>query len=228
MDERNWLDALSDGGVFRYWLALFGQFFLGTFYFMLLVSGYASAIGLSLVLIGIPLLLFTLASTRVLADIDRRMMAAILDLDIPRTTQDIDMRGANLGERLGMLLGSGITWRSLIYLLLKMPIGIITFTASMILLPLMAIELLILAPLTIDLRLITARMLRWLAVGSYRAVDWLLPVEKHRKAKAKRSRLELDEQDDEEDEAFADEDREVRYYIDSEGEIQSADRRRSG
>lgn len=223
MDEHNWLDALSDGGVFRHWLALFGQFFLGMFYFTLLLAGYSASIGLSLILIGVPLLLFTLASTRTLADIDRRIMAAVLNLDIPRTENDLDLSGANLGERLGMLLGSGITWRSLLYLLIKMPVGIITFTASMILLPLMAVELLILAPLTIDLRLLTARMLRWLAVGSYRAVDWLLPVEERRPEKSKRSRLELVEEPDDEDDEI-----EPRYYIDSEGEIQTGSRRRRG
>ncbi|MBK8020565.1 MAG: sensor domain-containing protein [Chloroflexi bacterium] len=141
MDEPNWLDALSDGNVFRHWLALFGQFFLGMLYFMLIVAGYSASIGLSFILIGIPLLLFTIASTRTLADIDRRLMAAVLDIEAPRTPQDLDLRGENLGTRLGMLLGSGLTWRSLVYLLLKMPIGIITFTASMALLPLMALEL---------------------------------------------------------------------------------------
>lgn len=215
MDEPNWLDALSDGNVFRHWLALFGQFFLGMLYFMLIVAGYSASIGLSFILIGIPLLLFTIASTRTLADIDRRLMAAVLDIEAPRTPQDLDLRGENLGTRLGMLLGSGLTWRSLVYLLLKMPIGMITFMASMALLPLMALELLILAPLTIDLRLLSARLLRWLALGSYHAVDWMLPTEAStapEREKPKRSRLEL--ADDEED--LSDD----RYYIDSEGEIQ--------
>ncbi|MCK6577308.1 MAG: sensor domain-containing protein [Anaerolineae bacterium] len=218
MDDSNWLDALSDGKVLRHWLALFGQFFLGVLYFTLLVAGYATSIGLSFVLIGIPLLLFTLASTRTLADIDRRLMAAVLGVDVPRTAEDIDLRGAKLGERLGLLLGSALTYRSLLYLLLKLPIGVITFTASMILLPLMALELLILAPLTVDLHLLTARLLHWLAMGSYRAVDWLLPVEAaHMAEKPKRSRLEL--ADDEEGEG------DEGYYIDSEGEIQPAIRR---
>lgn len=217
MNERNWLDALSDGGVFRSWLALFGQMFLSIFYVSLLAVGYAASIGLTIFLIGLPLLLFTIASTRQLADIDRRMTGAILDMDTPRMAEDLDLRGANLGERLGMLLGSGITWRSLVYLLLKLPISIAAFFASLILLPLMAVELLILAPLTIDLHLLTARVLRWLAIASYRSVSWLLPNESKGRVKAKRSRLErVDEYEDDDDE---------RYYIDREGEIQMASRR---
>lgn len=222
MNERNWLDALSDGGVFRSWLALFGQMFLSIFYVSLLALGYAASIGLSIVLIGLPLLLFTIASTRQLADIDRRITGAILDIDTPRMAEDLDLRGANLGERLGMLLGSGITWRSLVYLILRLPISIGAFFASMIMLPFMAVELLILAPLTIDLHLLSARVLRWLALFSYRSTIWLLPNERHGKVKAKRTRLELV---DEEDDDFADEERDARYYIDGEGEIQMASRR---
>src|SRR5690606_10447778 len=109
-----------------------------------------------------------------------------------------------------------------VYLLLKLPISIAAFFASLILLPLMAVELLILAPLTVDLHLLTARVLRWLALLSYRSVMWLLPSEQRGRVKAKRSRLELvDDYDDD----FADEERDARYYIDSEGEIQMASRR---
>lgn len=222
MNERNWLDALSDGAVFRNWLALFGQFFLTMFYITLLITGYAASIGLSVVLIGLPLLLFTLSSTRHLADIDRRLMGAVLDMDVPRMAEDLDLRGANLGERLGMMLGSGVTWRSLLYFVIKTPVSIAAFMASMVLLPLMALELLILAPLTIDLHLLTARVLRWTALVSYRSTSWLLPNEQRGPRKAKRSRLELvDEYDDD----FADEERDERYYIDGEGEIQMASRR---
>jgi len=232
--DPDWLDALSDGSIFRHALALFGQMFLGILYFMLIFAGYATAISLSFILIGIPLLLFTLASTRHLADIDRRMMAAVLNIETPRTPDDVDMVGANLGQRLGMLVGSGLTWRSLIYLLLKLPIGIATFSALMLILPLMALEVLILAPLTIDLHLITVRMVRWLAMGSYHATNWLLPVlPSETTVKRKRERAEnrqenvLEDDDAEGIELLEDDEpNNARYYIDSEGELQMSKRRR--
>ncbi len=206
MKDYSWLDALSDGKMFRHWLALFANFWFGLVYFIFIVGGFTLALSLSFVLIGIPLLLFMLATTRTLASMDRRIMAQILDVEPPPNFHDVDTRGANLGERLGMYLGSWATWRSALYLLVKFPLGIFSFILSMIILLPLAIEVLILAPLTIDLHLITVRLMRFAAVGLYRVNNLFLP-----SGKAKRpSRLELVEEDEED---------EPRYYIDGEGEI---------
>jgi hypothetical protein len=200
----HWLDALSDGQMFRNWFALFANFWLGLAYFIFLTVGFTVALGLSLVLVGIPLLLFMLATTRVLARLDRQMMGALLDTPTAEVADEVDVRGANLGERLGMYLGSGATWRSLIYLLLKLPVGIATFSAAWLILPFLALEVLILAPLTIDLRLITVRLLHWSAIGTHRVTGLLLPTGKR---KRDTSRLETREE------------AEPRYFIDEDGEI---------
>ncbi|MFN8563788.1 MAG: sensor domain-containing protein [Anaerolineae bacterium] len=206
MNNYSWLDALTDGKVFRSWLALFANFWFGLVYFIYIVGGFALALSLSFVLIGIPLLLFMLATTRTLALVDRRIMAEILDVDAPPDFDDVDTRGANLGERLGMYLGSWATWRSALYLLAKFPLGIVSFTISWVILLPLAIEVLLLAPLTIDLHLLSVRLTRWSAMALYRINNWLLPSGKAKRA----SRLELVEEDIE---------AEPRYYIDSEGEI---------
>jgi len=203
---KNWLDALSDGQMFRDWFSLIAHFFLGMAYFSFLIAGFAAALGLSLVLVGIPLLLFMLATTRVLARLDRQVMGALLDTPTAQVANNVDARGANLGERLGMYLGSAATWRSLIYLLLKLPLGMMSFTAAWLILPLLALEVLILAPLTIDMRLITVRLLHWVAVGTHRFSGVLLPAAPG-KRKRDTSRLETH------DEA------EPRYFIDEDGEI---------
>lgn len=213
MNNYHWLDALSDGKMFRSWLALFANFWFGLAYFTFIIGGFALALSLSIVLIGIPLLLFMLATTRTLAALDRRVMAAILGVEPPADFDDVDTRGANLGERLGMFLGSTTTWRSLLYLLVKFPLGIASIIASLLILFPLAVEVLLLAPLTIDLHLITVRLMRWSAAGLYHVNNFFLP-----KGKPKRlSRLELVEDDDE---------RDLRYYIDSEGEIAVAKRGR--
>ncbi len=55
--------------------------------------GYGVGIGLSLILIGLPLLLFTLAGTRTLAAMDRKLNAAILGIeDEPDTWDDVEPR----------------------------------------------------------------------------------------------------------------------------------------
>lgn len=213
MNNYSWLDALSDGKMFRSWLALFANFWFGLAYFIFIVGGFALALSLSVVLIGIPLLLFMLATTRSLALLDRRVMATILDTAAPEDFDDVDMRGANLGERLGMLLGSMATWRSALYLLVKFPLGIASLIASIVILLPLAVEVLLLAPLTIDLHLLTVRLMRWTSVGLFKLNNFFLP-----KGKSKRfSRLELVEDEPEDD---------LRYYIDGEGEIAVAKRGR--
>lgn len=210
----SWLDTLTDGRILRDALSLLAQFVFGIFYFTLLVGGFATAIGLSFILIGIPLLLFMMASVRTLAAMDRAVMAKILDIDVPPVEDDLDMRGANLGERLGMLLGSGVTWRSLVYLLLKFPIGITAITILPLLLPLLALEVLILAPLTIDLRLITVRLLRWSARGLFAINNAVLPNAKSKRTQVERVSRLIDEEVEEQ----------PRYVLGDDGEISVAKR----
>lgn len=206
MDRKNWLDVLTDGQIMRDWFSLIAQFFMGMAYLSFLMAGFAVALSLSVVLVGIPLLLFMLGSVRTLAAMDRRMFGGIIDVQTDEVEEDLDLRGANLGERLGMMLGSGRTWLSLVYLLMKFPIGIFAFMASMFILPFLAIEVLILAPLTIDMRLITVRALHWTAVGLHRFPGMLLPNGK-RKRPRDVSRLETTET------------AEPQYYIDDDGEL---------
>ena len=191
----------------RDWLALFVNFFFSIAYLTFLIGGFAIASSLSFVLIGLPLLLFMLTSARALAALDRKVMAAILAVDEPDTFDDVDTRGANLGERLGMYLGSSVTWRSLIYLIAKLPISIMAFIMSMLILLPLAIEVLILAPLTIDLHLISVRLMHWSAVGLHRLNTLLLPNAKY---KRRVSRLELVETPVEEEEG---------YFLEDDGEI---------
>ncbi|MEP7293928.1 MAG: sensor domain-containing protein, partial [Chloroflexota bacterium] len=140
MKDHSWLDALSDGKMFRSWLALFASFWFGLAYLIFLMGGFAIALSLSVVLVGIPLLLFMLATTRQIAALDRRLMAEILGVSPPPDFDDVDTRGANLGERMGMYLGSSVTWRSALYLLAKFPLGVAALIASLVVLVPLAVE----------------------------------------------------------------------------------------
>lgn len=205
-ENRTWLDAMTDGQIIRDWFSLIAHFALGTTYISFFIFAYAMSIGLSFILIGIPLLLFTLASTRAIAAMDQRLFAGILDRPAPDFADDVDGRGANLGQRLGMYLGSGTTWRSLVYLGLKFPVGIAAITAAMCILPFLGFEMLILGPLGIDMRLASVRLLHGIAVGLHKFPGILLPTGK-RKRDRDLSRLESVETT------------EPQYYLDDDGEI---------
>lgn len=203
-NDRTWLDALTDGQIIRDWFSLIAHFALGMTYISFFSFAYAMSISLSFVLIGIPLLLFTLASTRAIAAMDQRLFAAILDRSTPEFAEDVDVRGANFGERLGMYLGSWTTWRSLFYLALKFPVGIAALMAAMFILPFLGFEMLILGPLGIDMRLASVRLLHGVAVGMHKFPGILLPTGKR---KRDLSRLESVESV------------EPQYYLDDDGEI---------
>ncbi len=220
MHQRSWLDALTDGQFLRDLLSLLAHFFFGIAWLALLAAGYSTALGLSFILIGIPMVLLMLASTRTLAQIDQRMMANILNVRPLKIRDDIDPRGANLGERLGMYLGSGDTWRAFGYLMMKIPLGLVGITVVSVMLPLIALEMLILAPLTIDLRFITLRMLHWFARGLYNVNNLVLPRDKDKNEFQVPRRLQTNPEDvyhTDEDGYYVEE----TYYLDDDGELRA-------
>ncbi|MBA3873130.1 MAG: sensor domain-containing protein [Anaerolineae bacterium] len=203
-ENRSWLDAMTDGQIIRDWFSLIAHFALGMTYISFFIFAYTMSIGLSFILIGIPLLLFTLASTRAIAAMDQRLFAGILDRPAPEFADDVDGRGANLGERLGMYLGSGTTWRSLVYLGLKFPVGIAALIAAMFILPFLGLEMLILGPLGIDMRLASVRLLHGVAVGLHKFPGLLLPTGKRKRDLSRLENVETAE---------------PQYYLDDDGEI---------
>jgi Putative sensor len=204
-DSRVWLDVLTDGQLFRDWFSLIVHFFLGLAYWIVLGCGFAFALATSVILIGIPMLLFMLATTRVIAALDRQLVGALLNIKTPAVVDDVDTRGANLGERMGMYLGSLTTWRSAAYLLLKLPLGVATISVAFALLPVLGFEMLLLGPLIAPTRPISVQVMHWLAVGSHKIPGLLLPT---RKRKRDTSRLEMPE--------YAED---SRYYLDDDGEV---------
>ncbi len=177
----SWLDALTDGRMFRQWLSLILSFALSWTYLTFVITMFMTSLALIPVLFGIPLMLFTLAAIPTLARLDYQIMDALLEIEGLPAPDSPNLLGANLGERLGYYLGSPLTWRSLLYLALKIPLGLFALlAASVIVLPL-AIEVLLLAPLTIDMRLITVRLLRFTALGLHHVNSAALPTGKSKR-----------------------------------------------
>lgn len=203
-EPKVWLDILTDGNLFRDWFSLIAHFFLGLAYWIVFITGFAFALATSVILIGIPMILFMLAITRVMAALDRQMMGALLRVETPVVADDVDTKGANLGERLGMYLGSMTTWRSVLYLMLKLPLGVFSISAAFALLPVLGLEMLVLGPLIAPARPISVTVMHWLAVGLHKIPGYLLPT---RKRKRDTSRLETV------DSAARD------YYLDDDGEV---------
>ena len=99
---------------------------LGTFYFVFLVTGLSLGFGLSITLLGIPLLGLVLGGSWALCRFERGSAIALLKVKIPAGCSRPESKG--LWSRVKVLLKDRVTWTGMLYLLLKFPLGIVTFT----------------------------------------------------------------------------------------------------
>ncbi|WP_458210106.1 sensor domain-containing protein [Haladaptatus sp. NG-SE-30] len=98
---------------------------LGLIYFVTLITGFALGIGLSITLIGIPLLLGVIVGSRILAAFERNLAIRLLDVEIPKPER-MDTH-EELWPRVKTILVDATTWKGLFFLFLKFPLGIASF-----------------------------------------------------------------------------------------------------
>ena len=99
---------------------------LGLAYFVFLVTGVSVGAGLIVVWVGVPMLLGMLLSWRALGQFERLLHRSLLgvEIDDPHTS----IRGdGSLWQRTKRLLEDSVTWRTLLWLLIRFPAGIIVF-----------------------------------------------------------------------------------------------------
>lgn len=135
---RTWLTAA--------WLLL--ALPVGIAAFTHVVTMSALGLGLSITVVGIPLLIAFLFSVRALAAVEGRLAAWTLGAEIAPAPFTAASAAPGLLARTGAMLRDSLTWRGLLFLLLRLPLGIATFTLAVTVLAVVAG--LILAPLTFD------------------------------------------------------------------------------
>jgi len=108
---------------------------LGILYFVILVTGYALGAGLIITLVGIPILVTMIFVTYLLGDLDRAMTSKLLGVKIAKPeakpAKDDSARSILVTQ-----LRSLEFWKEFIYLLLKMPLCVIAFTVTIVLIAL--------------------------------------------------------------------------------------------
>jgi hypothetical protein len=108
-------------------LFMFLSLVTGILYFTWAVTGVALSIGLSILIIGLPFSLLFLASTRLFALLEGRLIESLLGLRMPRRPEFTHQEGS-FWTRLWRRLGDSRTWSTLLYMVLKLPLGILSFT----------------------------------------------------------------------------------------------------
>lgn len=105
---------------------------LGILYFVVLVTGFSLGAGLAITIIGLPLLVAMIFVTYILGDLDRKLISLFLGIQIAKPEarpSEKDSATALLVAQLKSLQ----FWKELGYLLLKMPLGVISFTIAVVL-----------------------------------------------------------------------------------------------
>lgn len=115
------------------------SFPLGLFYFLLVVIGLAVGVSTLILWIGLPILFATLVLIRGMATIERRMAATLLHVSFPAQRYNHVAPQQGFLRRFGNVLRDPLTWTSTIYMLLKLPLGIISFVLALVL-PIVAIS----------------------------------------------------------------------------------------
>lgn len=105
----------------------------GIFYFTWVTTGVSLSIGLSILIIGIPLLLLFLMSVRLLSLVEGRIVEVLLGERMPRRPL-YTQRDKPWATRLKELFTSGSTWTSMLYMLLMQPLGTLYFGLAVTLL----------------------------------------------------------------------------------------------
>ena len=126
-----WRAALRPLTTTRGWTAVTHHLLglpLGIAYFVWIVTGLSLGAGLAVTLVGIPILTFVLANVRPLLMAERGLANALLGTRLPPL--DIAPRGSGWLGRLKAYWTDGLTWRGLAYLLVRFPVGLLTFSVT--------------------------------------------------------------------------------------------------
>ena len=107
-------------------LYLLLAFPLGIAYFVGLVTGISTGIGLTIVWVGVPILLGLAIAWRGVARMERRLAILLLGAEI-ESPPPLIPTGGSIWGRVKALFREAHTWTSLLWLLLRFPLGIAGF-----------------------------------------------------------------------------------------------------
>jgi hypothetical protein len=99
---------------------------LGVFYFVFLISGISTGISLAIIWVGLPILLLVGVGWWLMARFERFLAIHLLNEDVPPMTQS-PIHNADIWTRFKAYLTNPVTWKSVLYLFLKFPLGVATF-----------------------------------------------------------------------------------------------------
>jgi Putative sensor len=138
---RRILGVFLDPRAYGALLFMFLSLATGILYFTWAVTGLSLSIGLGILIIGFPVALLFLASVRLFSLLEGRLVESLLGVRMPRRPRFATPEGT-IWTRLRSWLADRRTWTTLLYMVLKLPLGIFSFVLFTVL---MSISLALLA-----------------------------------------------------------------------------------
>ncbi|MGS1119144.1 sensor domain-containing protein [Rhodanobacter sp. UC4436_H3] len=105
----------------------------GIFYFSWVTIGLSLSVGLSVLIIGLPIIVLFFGSVRVLSLVEGRLVETMLGMRMPRRPL-YPSHDLTLLQRIGRMFTDWHTWTTLCYLWLMLPLGVAYFTVAVALL----------------------------------------------------------------------------------------------
>src|SRR5688500_13326701 len=104
---------------------------LGAAYVAILVAGLSAGAGLAVIVVGLGLLLATLFALRAMAAVERTLARRLLRISIhPPLEGGIQ---EDWRQRIQLWLRDPVTWKSLVFMLGKLPMGVLAYGAIFLL-----------------------------------------------------------------------------------------------
>jgi hypothetical protein len=120
------LGVVTDAQSYRNILYLVLAFPLGLAYYVVLVTGFALGLGLSVLVVGLGILLGTVVGLRYIAAFERKLANGLLGTSIPEPN-DVERDGDGIVATARAYLQAGSTWKGLAFVMLKFWLGILAF-----------------------------------------------------------------------------------------------------
>jgi len=103
----------------------------GIFYFTWAVTGLSLSLGLSILIFGLPFAVLFISTVRALSLVEGRLIETMLGVRMPRRPLYAD-RGKPFTGRIKAMFVDPRTWSTLLYMVLKLPLGIMYFVFAII------------------------------------------------------------------------------------------------
>lgn len=103
---------------------------MGLVYFTFLATGLTAGTGLLITLLGMPIVALTFWGSWWLSVLERHLAVGLLGAEVPPMGPGPIQSGQGFRQNVEQFLGNRVTWTGLLFLVLKLPLGIFSFVTA--------------------------------------------------------------------------------------------------